>query len=254
MDDQQQPQAQEDNEPEVQSTGQPDVQPEQPVEEPAPEVTPEQPEEPAVEEEEPPVSHRESKRIAQLLEKMKARDEPAPAAQAPVDNRPIIPEGDYDLEDVNKMAREYSESAYKRGLSEAQAYNNANTFATRLELDTPKVAAKYKFLDQDSDEFDPGRADFVNRLFLTSVGYDDKTGTVNNNNLRYHEFVEGMMEMVEITAAGKTAESAKNVAQQAAATGVRPSGTAPTAYQGLDPKKMTDAQLDAIIAQSLPRK
>jgi hypothetical protein len=152
------------------------------------------------------------------------------------------------------MAREYADSAYKRGLSEAQAYNNANTFATRLELDTPKVANKYKFLDQDSEEFDPGRADFVNRLYLTTVGYDQKTGTVNNQGLRYHEFVEGMMEMVEITAAGKTAESAKNVAQQAASAGVRPSGTAPAAYSGGDPKKMTDAQLDAIIAANLPRR
>jgi len=137
------------------------------------------------EQEEKPVSRRESKRIQQLLDKFAERDEAAfrgrnnrPQSQPQRRGRQIIPEGEYDIEDINQMAGQYGESEYSRGLSEAQAYTNANSFATRMEIDAPRVNAKYTFLDKESQDFDPGVASLVNRLYLNSVGYDPMTGVV----------------------------------------------------------------------------
>lgn len=206
------------------------------------------------EKEEPPVSRRESKRVNQLLDKLaKAEQSTAPARREASERKgkQIIPEGEYDLEQINGMAQDYAQELYNQGLSQAQAYNIANTFATRLEIDTPKVSSKYKFLDTDSDDFNPGPADFINRTFLKMVGYDPKTGVVQNQDIRYHEFVDSFMDVVELVSAGRVADSTKNVARKAAQTGVRPGGVAKTAYQGDDPRQMTDDQLEAAIAEGL---
>lgn len=209
-------------------------------------------------EQEKPVSRRESKRIQQLLDKFAQNDEarysPKPQ-QRPQQRRTstgqIIPEGEYDLSEINGMAQEYGEGMFQQGLSQAQALTNANTFATRLEIDAPRINGKYEFLDKESDDFNPGVAAFVNRMYLNTVGYNPQTGVVQNSDLRYGEFVEGFMEAMDLISAGKVADSNRNVADQAARTGIRPGGTRKPAYQGSDPRKMTDEQLDAAIAASL---
>jgi hypothetical protein len=203
--------------------------------------------------EEKPVSRRESKRIQAILDKLAQGDtQYQPRATQRPNSRQVIPEGEYDLEQVNEMAHKYGEEAYNRGLSEAQAYNIANTFVTRLEIDTPRVNSKYEFLDAESSDFDPGVAGFVNRMYLNAVGYDPNTGLVRNMDIRYGEFIDGVMDMIDMVSTGKVADSAKNIAGQAARTGVRPGGsTTKPVYQGGNPKKMTDAQLDAVINQAL---
>lgn len=210
-----------------------------------------------LETEEQPVSRRESKRIQQLLDKFAQSDEarfrrnqrqPQPQRQR---GRQIIPEGDYDIDDINGIAAQYGENEFARGLSQAQALHNANTFATRMEIDAPRVNSKHAFLDKESEDFLPGAAVLVNRMYLNTVGYDPYTGAVQDSSLRYGEFVDAFMEVVEMIALGKTADSTRNVAHQAAQTGIRPGGTRPPVYRGADPKKMTDAQLDAVIAQQL---
>ena len=214
---------------------------------------------------EAPVSRRENKRIGQLLEKFQSREQellarttgrqPQPSA-TPTPQRtpgqPIIPDGEYTTEEVNQMARDYGESLLQQGLSQVQAVNIANNFANRLEIDLPKVTSKYEFLDEQSDNFNPGPAEFINRLYLNTVGYNPINGTVQDTDLRYSEFVEGFMDVLDLISNGKLADATASVASQAAGTGPRPSGNAKTPlYQGDDPKQMTDEQLDAAIAQGL---
>lgn len=205
------------------------------------------------EEEEKPVSRRESKRIEKLLDKLNQYQQGGQprrtAANRPA--APVIKEGDYNVDELNNMAQEYGQKLYQQGLSEAQAYNIANTFATRLEIDAPKVGSKYQFLDTESDQFNPGPTDFINRMYLSMVGYDPQTGVVQNTDLRYGEFVEGFMDVVELLATEKVAGSTKNVAKQAAQTGLRPGGSKKSTYQGDDPRQMTDEQLEAAISSGL---
>ena len=244
----------EEQEEEVTPTGKSEVSEESKEEEQEeePEIAQDPVEEPE-EEPDPPVSRRESKRIKQLLDKLDQHDERQMQQRQPQrqPSRQIIPEGEYDLDQVNSMAQEYGQQLYKQALTEAQAYNIANTFATRLEIDAPKVSSRHQFLDEDSKEFNPGATDFINRMYLKTVGYDQNTGVVQNQDLRYGDFVDGFMDVVELVATGRTAESTKNVARQAAQTGVRPGGVAKPDYRGDDPRRMTDDQLDAAIKAGL---
>jgi hypothetical protein len=201
---------------------------------------------------EKPTSPRENKRIQRLLDKLQVQEEAK--KEAPTLTPKQIEEGDYTLDQINAMFKEGQQEAYTTALQKAQESANATTFATRLEIDAPKMHSKYPYLDPESDEFDPGRSEFVNRLFLTTVGYDDKTGIVKNTGLRYNEFIEGFQEMVELSTNSQRADSTKNIAKQAAQTGIRPGGVTKTVYQGDDPRKMTDAQLDAAIANMLPKR
>lgn len=243
------------------ATGKPEATPTPPVEEEEveePEISQDPVEETPAEEEEvvePPVSRRESKRINKLLEKLSQYEQSKPVQQRrPVPTAQQIEDGDYTTEELNQRFQQGQQEAFSAGLSQAQALTNANTFATRLDIDAPKVFAKYDYLDPESDNFDPGRTDFINRMYLSTVGYDQNTGVAMNLNLRYDEFVEGIQEMIELSATSQRADSTKNVARQAAQTGVRPGGVAKTAYQGNDPRQMTDEQLDARIAAGLGNK
>lgn len=234
-----QPEPKEETPPEETQTEQLEPDSAEPPEE-APEDTPQVPEEQP--------SRRESKRIKQLTEKLAQYESRQPQPQqAPP---PVIGEGDYDVDEINQRAQQMSQQAYAQGLSQAQQMANAQAFATRLEIDTPKVYQKYDILDQNSDNFDPGRTAFINELYLRTVGYDPNSGAVANTNVRYEEFVDGIMEMVDTAAAAKSVDSKANLTKQAAQTGLRPSGTAKD-YGGDDPSKMSTEQLKARIEEGL---
>lgn len=220
----------EDTSPEVTETPQEDE-----SEEEVPEPTTEVEEE----EEEKPVSHRENKRIQQLTKKL------AEARQNTQFNRPqndqIIGEGDYDLDQVNQLAREYGDQRYNEALQQAKAIE----FKLGLKVEAPIVAQKYDELNPKSDNFDLGRREFIDELYLKATGYDEKTGTVQRTDIGYEEFVDGIMEMVDRSASVKAADTSKNLAKQASQTGVRPNSVAKKTYEGTDPKKMTLEQLQA---------
>lgn len=229
----------------------PPAEPEEPEEPETPEEEeePEEPEEPE-QPEEKPVSKRENKRIQELTKKLAesyGKPEGKRPPTTPAERQRIIEEGDYTLEDINAKADEYAQRRYNEGLAQA----NSLAFQTRLEIDAPRVAAKYEFLDQDSENFEPGSASFINELYLKTVGYDPDSGTVQNPNIRYVEFIDGVMELADTIAAAKTVDTKQNIARQAAQAGVRPSGVAKPSYQGDDPRQMSDEQLDQAIAQGL---
>lgn len=235
--------------PEVVETPAPSQQSET-VEQPETEET--QEEQVEISEEEPeeqkPPSRRESLRIQQLLEKLKTQ---------PQQQQPVISQGldygralDADPEVIKQLEADrnaVAQAQYQQGLSQAQGIQ----FRTMLEIDAPKIEAKYSQLDKDSQDFDPATSDAINRWYLATVGYDQQTGSVQNSNVRYSDFVEGLMELADRMAGEKTVTTAKNVARQAATTGLRPNGgTAKSLNLNKPPEQMSDEELKAVLSQA----
>lgn len=240
------------DEEEQQPSPPPEEQPEEQepeAEEPEGEPEKEEPEE-EPEEEEQPVSRREKLRIVQVLNKRKEAEE-QPEKQTNIDYRKMIDADDEVYEKLEKESQSYGAAQYNEGLRKAEAIQ----FQTRLEMDAPRIEAKYKQFNKDSDEFNPSLADAINTMYLQTVGYDPKTGYVQNDQVRYADYVEGIMELAEAAAGEKIQRSTKNIAKQASQTGIRPDGsTAKRLDLNKAPKEMTDEELDAVIAASLPTK
>lgn len=212
-------------------------------------TSPEKEEEPAEEvaKEDPPASRRENLRIQQLLEKIKQQPQ----------NQPEVPQNngldygtalDADPEVIQQLEADRqaaSQTAYSQGLEQAKSIQ----FHTRLELDAPKVESKYAVLNpQDKENFNPALADAVNTWYLSSVGYDQNSGLVKTPDIRYADFVEGIMELGEVIGAKKAATAAKNVAKQARTTGLRPDGSSAKRLDlSKSPDQMSDEELDAFL-------
>lgn len=236
----------------------PEVESEAPeVETPAEEVEApsvvEEPEDQEVEEE-PQPSRRESLRIQQLIEKMK-QQVPAPKAQAPrEDALDYATALDADPDVIQRLEADRqaaSQASYNAGLEQ----NKSILFHTRLEIDAPRVEAKYKFLDpSDKGSFDPVRANAMNQLYLNASGYDADSGSVLNPNIRYSEFVEAQMEFAEALLADKQVRTTKNIVRQTAQTGLRPDGSSAKRLNlNQSEKTMSIEELYAAIGQTQPK-
>lgn len=197
-----------------------------------------------------PASRRENLRIQQLLEKLKRQPQAQP--EAPVSQGLDYSTAlDADPEVIRQLEADrqsVSQTSYNQGLEQAKSIQ----FHTRLELDAPKVESKYALLNpQDKENFNPALADAINTWYLTSVGYDQAKGTVATPDIRYADFVEGIMELGNIIGAKKSAATAKNVAKQVRSTGLRPDGSS---AKRLDlnkaPGQMTDEELDAFLKRA----
>jgi len=207
--------------------------------------TPEEPEE-VVEEpvEERPPSRRESLRIQKLIEKMRESrtDNPLPKFNG-LDYGQTL---DADQEVITKLDEDrqaYGNQAYREGLEEAKSIQ----FTTRLEIDAPKVMDKHPELNPDDKEkFNPALSDALNQWYLNMSGYDTNTGRVANNNIRYAEFIDSVWELGNEIAGQKIEKSVKNVAKQAAATGLRPDGSSSKRLNlNQDVSTMSDEELEA---------
>lgn len=230
----------------------PDVKVEPPKED-EPTVEPEKEE---VEEEEKPISARETKRVSQLLAKMKEMQAAPPASAAPtvpsaMDYSKTIEAEQEVLDKLEADRKAVSDAAYQAGL----AQTNSIMFHTRLEMDAPKMEAKYPQLDKDSDKFNERVANDVNTMYLHYAGYDNKTDRASNPNLRYSDFVESIFGLADDIGTEKVAKSEKEIAKQASNTALRPDGsTVKRLNLNKLPEQMTDEELDARIALAIPSK
>jgi hypothetical protein len=200
--------------------------------------------------EERPASRREKLRIQQLLAKLKdERVEDEPPAQS---SRRTPPEDD-PTEQPDKRRNnwdEFGQRMYNEGLQRAQAIQ----FHTRLEIDAPRIEGRYPQLDKNSEEFNPVLADALNKGYLTMVGYNPKTDTVKNSDIRYADYIEAQFELASEIASTRVAEETKSVRRQAAQTGLRPDGSEPAKRLNLNKpaSQMTDEELKAKIRQLNP--
>lgn len=215
------------------------------------EAEPEETVEEEVENDTPQPSRRENLRIQQLIERMKQTPQTqSPQAQG-LDYRTELNADDEIYQKLEQDRQSYGNNLYQEGIKRAESIQ----FHTRLEIDAPKIASKYKQLDQTSPEFNPAVANAINEWYLSTAGYDPKNDVVQNANVRYADFVEGIMEMADEIAGQKVQSATKNIAKQAATTGIRPDGSK-TKRLNLDqaPQDMTDEELNAVISQMLPTK
>lgn len=204
----------------------------------------------------PPPSRRESLRIQQLLDKMKQQPNTQPTeqkTQAGLDYRQAINADDEVYKTLEEDRQNYGKTSYQEGQNEGLKQAESIKFHTRLEIDAPKVANKYKQLDTDSKEFNPALADAVNTWYLSTAGFNPQTNSVQNANVRYADFVEGIFEVANEIAGQKVQNTAKNIAKQAASTGIRPDGSK-TKRLNLNqaPQDMSDEELKAALAQVMP--
>ena len=222
------------------------------VEEQEEEADAEEAEDESEQEEEPKgkePSRRENLRIQQLLAKMKQQ----PEQRERPSNRGMDykQELDADEEVVQKLEQDrrmYGEQLYSQGLEQAKSIQ----FQTRLEIDAPKVESKYGILNpNDKEQFHPGAANAVNSWYLNMVGYDPETNFVENPNMRYSDFVDGLFELANVIAGQKTEKTTKNIAKQSAQTGLRPDGSSAKRLNlNKAPQDMTDEELDAFLGQA----
>lgn len=202
-------------------------------------------EEPVEEEEAKQPSRRESLRIQKLIEKLKDNEKkPSSLPQLNGLNYADALDADPDtVEQLNKDRQNYAEQAYYQGLEQAKSLQ----FHTRLEIDAPKVMSRYKELDPENKEFfNPAVADAINTWYLNTTGYNAESDTVSNPTVRYAEFVDSVFELANAIAGEKVQKSVKNLAKQAATTGLRPDGSSVKRLDLNKPlNKMSDEELKA---------
>lgn len=210
----------------------------------------ESPEKPKKDDEPKPPSRREQMRIRQLLEKYGDPEKPAEKLKASgIDYEREIDADNDTKKKLTDDRQQAADTAYERGLEQAKSLQ----FHTRLEIEAPRIEAKYPQLDKDSPEFKPEAASDVNSFYLNLVGYDPKTKTVKNADIRYGDFVEAIFTLANDLAEQKAQETTKEVKRQAAQTGLRPDGSGSKKLNlNKQPHEMSDDELDAYLAQAIP--
>jgi hypothetical protein len=211
-------------------------------------------EEPDVEEEPKPPSRREQLRIQQLLQKMQQPQEQPAAKPVPdaLDYRDALDADDETLSQLEQDRQASNQAFYQQGIQQAQAIE----WRTMLHIDSPQVEAAHPQLNpKDEANFHPALANAVNDWYLQTSQFDNKTGMAHSPGVRYKDFVDGIFELAEEIAATKVQSSTKNIAKQAAKTGLRPDGSSAKRLNlNKAPEDMTDEELEAVISRSLPKR
>jgi hypothetical protein len=233
---------------------------ETPKEEPLKEEPPKEPEAPVEEDgqgeeeepqapepvEAPPMSRREQLRVADLLKKYPDLKQ-EPAKVAGVDFRNKVEADDDTYKTLEDTTQQYGQAQFNAGLEQAKSIQ----FHTRLEIDAPRVEAKYPRLDPNSEQFDKEAANDMYAMYTRMTGYDAQNDTVAHPNIRWIDFADAQMNLARRIAAEQSVESSKNIAKQAAQTGLRPDGsTSKKLNLNKAPGQMTDEELKAVIAQA----
>ncbi len=244
----------------------------EPTAEPAPAEEPEA-EAPAVEEqpptEEQPISRREQLRVNQLLQKYgdpSVRQAPSQpqASQVPQGTLDYSQELEASPEVIQQLEADRlatSQAQYQQGLQQGIQQVEVSGWRRDLKYEAPTVEKDFPFLNpRDKENFKPAAADAMTQKYLRFIGYnpgDPAQGipeSVRYPDVGYRDFVESEMEFVDELASQKSADTAKNIARQAAATGLRPDGgQAKRLNLNQAPQNMSIEELYASIGQKPPK-
>lgn len=225
-------------------------------EEVAQEVQDEAPEKPSADQ----PSRRETLRIQQLLKKYGPPPErPEPSQFKRDDALDYQSALDADPEIIQRLEADRQaegQAQYNQGQNSVRAELRTSEWRTLLNFDAPQTEAKYGWLNpKDSEKFDPALADAINEEYKAVVGYDERTGLVSRPEIRYSDFVEARVELSTRLAKSMTADTAKNIAKQAATTGLRPDGSSAKRMNlNKAPQEMTTEELYAVLGQKPPAK
>lgn len=250
------------NLPEAPKEETPPPEPEKPAEE-TPEEEPEEQEPPTEEEGEeqapPQMSKRKAERLAKLenlVTRLKGDETPQSPDIKGMDYATELQADDETITRLDEDRKSVAQEAMTQGFERAKSVQ----FHTRLEIDAPRIESKYPLFDKDSEDFKPATVDAINRWYLASVGFvpgDDSKGIpdrVANPNLRYGDFVEGIMELSDSMAGVKVENTQKNIVKQAANTGLRPDGSTSKLNLNKAPQDMSDEELKTVLTRAFPQK
>lgn len=170
----------------------------------------------------------EELKLNKILDRIQQGKRPASKREEveAMDYRQTIDAPDEVYNSLSKDREQYGERRYSEGLEQAKAIE----FRTNLKLDLPLVKDKL-------DRLDAVDAELLDREYLKLVGFDPKTGFVVNSEIGYADYIEARVEQAERLAARLNVQSQKNIAKQAAQTGIRPDGGA---HKGLQIKNPGD--------------
>lgn len=239
--------AEEAPEEEAQPAAEENTQEEAPAEEEQPEAEEAQEEVANEDPEEKPPSRREQLRIQKLLEKYgDPRKTTSPALSQPKKEDALDYKEAFDIQDPEVLQQleadrqRAEQAAYNEGLRRAEAIE----WKTNIRLDLPLVQSKL-------DKLDPRDVEALDKEYLYVVGFDPNTGYVQNPNVGYAEFMEAKIEQSERLAKSMLAETKRNIAKQAATTGLRPDGSSAKRLNLNKPAhEMSDEELDAKLKQA----
>lgn len=210
-------------------------------------------------EEEKPISRRKQARLdklAKIWENIQGEGKSEEEPSKPKKPEALKYEDDLDADDevikkLNDDREKFGQAMYEQGLEQARALKqqqDAFEFKQMLKSEEPQVRTKYKFMDPADDKFNQELTDSVVKDYLHFTSFDPNTGTAKNP-ISYFDFVDARMQQVQALAEEMVSETQQNVVKQAANTGLRPSGSAPSKSVDLNkmPYEMSDEELDAII-------
>lgn len=229
----------------------------EPEEKPAEETQPEETQEEVNDEEpeEKSPSRRETLRVTQLLKKYPNLREQPPEAPSNPEALNYQETLDADPELIKRLEADrdtVGKSQFQAGAQSTRAEIRSAQWETLLHIDAPVTEAKYPWLNpKDSENFSPAHADAINEEYKALVGYNEQTGMVSRPEIRYSDFVDARVEQARDLARTMTADTTKNIAKQAATTGIRPDGSSAKRMNLNKPAyQMSDEELDAKLKQN----
>lgn len=172
----------------------------------------------------------EELKLNKILDRIQQTKQPVQREQRkPMDYRDTIDAPDEVYESLDQDRSNYGEQRYSEGLEQAKALE----FKMNIKLDLPLVKEKL-------DKLDPADATALDREYLQLVGFDPQTGYVRNADVGYADFIEARIQQAERLAASMALKSQKNIAKQAAQTGIRPDGGAHKGLQISSPQDIAN--------------
>lgn len=216
-------------------------------------------------EEEKPISRRKQARLDKLAKIFETIQSGEDAEEEP--QKPKKPEGikyDEELEADDETIKrldddreKFGQEMYLQGLAQANAIKQqqeAFEFKQMLTREEDRVREKYPFMNPDDEEhFKPEITESLVKDYLHFTQFDPQTKTAKTP-VNYFDYIEARVQQAEALAEEMVSETKKNVVKQAANTGLRPSGSAPSKSFDLTkaPEDMSDEELDAVLDTMYP--
>lgn len=177
-------------------------------------------------EEEPLLSRRQQKAVDRveaeakefglnkILDRITQVKQPTQSAQRDsLDYRQVMDAPDEVYSQLEQEREQVHNRGYNEGLNKFEAFE----FKQNLKTDLPLVQEKLSKLD-------PAAATALDRMYLQTVQYDSNTGVPGVKGIGYADFIDAQLELANSIASNRVIDSQRNIAKQAAQTGIRPDG------------------------------
>lgn len=178
-------------------------------------------------EEEPVLSRRQQKAVDRveaeakeyglnkILDRITQVKQPqaAPTRQDNLDYRQVMDAPDEVYSQLEQEREQVRAQGFNEGLNRFERFE----FEQNLKSDLPLVQEKLNRLE-------PAAAEALDRMYLQTIGFNPDTGVPAVKGIGYADFIDAQLELANSIASTKVINSQRNIAKQAAQTGIRPDG------------------------------